>query len=150
MPARPESGAAMTFSAWKQRWSDLAAFAGPRLVDHEHRMREIVHLWKLPIPGVWKRDIDGQLLGKRYRRGDEEQPHCGEHAIEHQILCDFFPDVAVLGGQLVDGIDAMPLVADEAGARGNNVEADLFLLVRKSTEFRLILAEVKNRANHAW
>src|SRR5262245_20270408 len=109
-PSKPGATALMTFSAWRQRWSDLAAYPGTRLVDHECRMRDIVDLWKLPIPGVWKRGIDEQLLRNRYRRGDEAQPRCGEHAIEHQILCDFFPDVAVLDGQLIDGIDAMPLV----------------------------------------
>lgn len=47
-------------------------------------------------------------------------------------------------------MNAFPLVRDSNGGRNGNVEADLFLLVRNSQSYRLILAEVKHSANHAW
>jgi hypothetical protein len=150
---KSESGdrtAPRTFRAWTQRWSDLATYTGTTLADSEDRARAIIDLWNCPIPGTWKRPCDEQLMHERYRRGDQDCPHRGEHTIEHKILCEFFADLSVFDAELIDGINAMPLAADKGGERANNVETDLYLLVRKSMEYRLIVAEVKDHANHAW
>lgn len=138
------------FASWRDRWTALGSYQGVSLPDFDTRKRELIELWQSPIPGTWKRGLDPQLLGERYRRGDRLNPHLGEHKIEHEILCEFFPDVTVLDGKLIDGINAMPLTTDAAGGRAANVEADLFLLVKHGAQYRLVIAEVKDRAEHPW
>lgn len=67
-------------------------------------------------------------MGRRYRRGDIDAPHRGEHRIEHDILCRSFDSVTCFGNRLIDGVNALPLVRDAGGARRANVEADKYLL----------------------
>ena len=103
------------------------------------------------IPGRWQRAIDSQLLGSRYRRGDISAPHAGEHTIEHQLLVERFGEVRVLGGTLIDGVNAFPLACDFAGGgRRGNVEADMLLAVQSAGGHRLVLCEVKANANDPW
>lgn len=69
-------------------------------------------------------------------------PRAGsEHELESQILA---PDpsrtpTTVLGGRLIDGVNAFPLARDGAGGRAGNVEADLLLLVESNDSSRVIL-----------
>src|SRR6202041_3212732 len=107
-------------------------------------------LWRSPIPGAWQRGEDPQLLKNRYRRGNLTKALIGEHLIEREILCEFFPEVVALGGKQIDGINAMPLSTDIGGERKANVEADLYLLVGEGGSYRLILGEVKTTDEHAW
>lgn len=75
----------------------------------------------------------------------------GEHAIEHQILVERFESVRVLGGRLIDGVNAFPLACDYAGGgRCGNVEADILLAVQSDAGVRLVLCEVKADANDPW
>jgi hypothetical protein len=102
------------------------------------------------VPGSWRRGVDAQLYGRRYRRSDVDRPNTGEHAIEYQILEQHFNSVQCLGGKVVDGINAMPLAGDTSGRRFGNVEADLFLLIEKDKGYHLVLGEVKDTKNNAW
>ena len=122
----------------------------PHLPEPQARIQRVLDLWDEPIPGSWERGFDTQLLGDRYRRGDFNRPHGGEHTIEHEILCGHFTTVRCLEGKVVDGINAMPLARDERGGRLGNVEADLLLLVEKTGSYHLILCEVKHSANTPW
>jgi hypothetical protein len=144
-----------SFRSWAQEWMELASYPGPWLPNPETRIERLIGLWKEPVPGTWQwdlRDIPSRLLdGRRYTRGDEREPHDGEHKLEHEILCQHFDCVRCLQhGRLVDGVNAFPLIRDDGGGRNGNVEADLFLLVQGAEGFRLMLAEVKHSANHAW
>jgi hypothetical protein len=143
------------FRSWAQEWMELASYPGPSLLDPEVRIQRILSLWREPVPGSWQRslvDIPSRLLnGKRYTRGDEADPRSGEHRIEHEILCQHFDNVTYSQhGRIVDGINAFPLVRDSGGGRNGNVEADLLLLVRNDSGYRLIVTEVKHSANNAW
>src|SRR5207253_1543043 len=100
------------------------------LMAPAEKIQQALQLWDAPIPGTWERKIDNQLLRARYRRGDVDNPHPGEHSIEHEILSEC-ESVRCLDGSVIDGINAMPLTRDARGGRRGNVEADLFLLVRK-------------------
>jgi hypothetical protein len=128
---------------------ELARFSGSRLSEPARRIHDVLKLWDVPIPGQWERTIDDQLLGPRYRRGDVESPHPGEHSIEHEILSDL-EAVRCLDGSVVDGINAMPLTRDATGGRRGNVEADLFLLVKKGDSYHLVVCEVKDSSNTCW
>lgn len=140
-----------TFAAWCKRWELLGAFEGPILPEPEERIRRAWELWQQEIPGHWQRGIDPQLLGNRYRRGDLEHPHPGEHTIEYQILVEQFGRIGLLGGNLIDGVNAFPLACDFAGGeRCGNVEADMLLAVQSASGFRLALCEVKSDANDPW
>lgn len=139
-----------TFDTWVGRWTNLASFEGTHLPEPDRRIRQVLDLLDEPIPGAWKREIDLQLHGARYRRGDLADPHPGEHSIEHAILCSGFPSVTCLGGRIIDGVNAMPLARDAYGGRRSNVEADLFLLIEKDGDYRLFLCEVKESANTPW
>jgi hypothetical protein len=142
------------FCSWAQEWMELASYPGPHLPDPDARIRRILSLWYEPVPGSWERGfIVTRLLnhGKRYTRGDESDPRSGEHRIEHEILCQHFDDVRCLGGgRLVDGVNAFPLVHDSGGGRNGNIEADILLLVRTDSGYRVVVAEVKHSANNAW
>lgn len=141
----------LTFGAWRDEWNDLATFDGRFLHDDNRRIEKLKKLWQLPIPGEWKRSIDPQLLGDRYRRGDRHMPHPGEHAIEHRILVDEFARVRCFGMEVLDGLNAFPLSCDfSTGGRRGNVEADMLLLARAGEQFRFFLCEVKHRANDPW
>ncbi len=141
----------LSFVAWCSQWNVLGAFQGPALLDPQARIRRAIELWQQPIPGRWQRDVDHQLLACRYRRGDLNAPHPGEHTIEHQILVERFGQLCALGGTLVDGVNAFPLACDFAsGGRRGNVEADMLLAVRSGETFRLFLCEVKAGANDPW
>jgi hypothetical protein len=100
------------FSIWRERWTALADYAGTHVPNVESRIDQLLQLWSEPIPGSWQRGKDLQLLSNRYRRGDKETPHLGEHAIEHAILVSHFEQVTCLGKKLVDGINAFPLCMD--------------------------------------
>src|SRR5436305_206937 len=101
------------FIQWCCRWKELGSYQGERLLDCDSRLQALLEHWHSPIPGSWKRGADKQLSRSRYRRRDSANPRPGEHKIEHQILLEFFPEVTVLGGKLVDGINAMPLAKNE-------------------------------------
>lgn len=139
-----------TLSVWVQRWLALGRYEGPSVPDVPQRIEQAVQHWRKPIPGLWKRGLDLQLLGNRYRRGDIDSPRNGEHAIEHAILCRHFDSVSCFGQKLLDGINAFPLVRDAAGARHDNVEADLFLLSGSNGTHHIFVCEVKNTADNAW
>lgn len=115
------------------------------------RIQRVMELWQQEIPGRWQRGIDPQLLGGRYRRGDLQTPHLGEHTIEHQILIERFGKVRLLGETLIDGVNAFPLACDFAGGgRRGNVEADLLLVSQSAKGFRIVLSEVKANADDPW
>lgn len=138
------------FSDWSKRWTALARYAGAFVPEVDSRIERIVSLWREPIPGEWQRGTDPQLLGARYRRGDVDAPHPGEHTIEHSILCTDFNRIRCFGNRLLDGVAALPLVRDAGGARRANVEADLFLLTGNDCSHRLFVCEVKAKSNNAW
>jgi hypothetical protein len=153
--AAPVFPAASDFRSWSLEWIELASYPGPCLRDPEARIQRLLSLWKEPVPGSWQRsvaDIPSRLLnGKRYTRGDEADPRSGEHRIEHETLYQHFDAVRCLeDGSLVDGVNAFPLVRDGGGGRNGNVEADMLLLVRNGSGYRLVVAEVKHSANNAW
>ena len=139
------------FSIWRERWTALADYPGAFVPDAERRIQQGLELWNEPIPGRWQRGIDLQLLSNRYRRGDIEKPHLGEHAIEHEILISLFDGVACLGLKLVDGVNAFPLCMDiRRLARNGNVEADMLLLANDGVNHHLFLCEVKDQSDNAW
>jgi len=140
------------FATWANRWMTLANYDGPLVPDVSHRIEQLVRQWRDPIPGSWQRGADQQLQapGRRYRRGDLNAPHPGEHTIESEILCQHFDRITCFGNKLIDGINALPLVRDARGARHANVEADLFLLTERGSAHRLFLCEVKSESNNAW
>jgi len=148
-PATQECDA---FATWANRWMTLANYDGPLVPDVSHRIEQLVRQWREPIAGSWQRGADPQLLepGRRYRRGDLNAPHPGEHTIESEILCQHFDRITCFGNRLIDGINALPLVRDAGGARHANVEADLFLLTEHGSAHRLFLCEVKSESNNAW
>lgn len=140
-----------SFSAWCKRWQALGAFDGPVLPRADQRIGQVLELWQQEIPGRWQRAIDSQLLGSRYRRCDLSAPHAGEHTIEHQIPVERFGEIRLLGGTLIDGVNAFPLACDFAGGgRCGNVEADMLLAVQFAGGHRLVLCEVKANANDPW
>lgn len=140
-----------SFARWRDRWTVLAEYQSKSIPGIQHRIEQLVSLWKEPIPGAWQRGIDPQLLYVRYRRGDLYKPHTGEHTIEHQILCANFERVSCLGYKLVDGVNAFPLSRDTRGVgRRGNVEADMLLLGELDGAYRLFLCEVKEQANDPW
>jgi hypothetical protein len=151
LKATPSSPPAIadTFDMWGRRWLDLARFTGGHLAEPGQRIKEILEHWDAPIPGAWERPIDDQLLEARYRRGDIDSPRAGEHSIEHEILRQI-EAIRCLDGTLVDGINAMPLTRDETGGRRGNVEGDLFLLMAKDGDYRLVMCEVKHSSNNCW
>ncbi len=137
------------FRLWAERWMALARFSGPHLTDPAGRIAQGLGLWHDPIPGSWERRIGEKLLGPRYRRGDMDSPHAGEHAIEHEILSQL-EAVNCLESKLLDGVNAVPLTRDETGGRSGNVEADLLLLAKQHDAYRLIVCEVKHSSNTCW
>jgi hypothetical protein len=85
------------FASWRDRWTKLGRYTRLNLPDRADRQQALVALWRSNIPAPWKRGTDAQLLGPRYRRKDWMNPRRGEHKIEHEILCEFFPEVVALG-----------------------------------------------------
>jgi hypothetical protein len=141
----------LSFAAWCKQWELLGMFQGPILPQPEKRIQLLIELWQQEIPGRWQRGIDPQLLGGRYRRGDLHHPHPGEHTLEHQILVERFGKVSLLGGTLIDGVNAFPLACDFAGGgRNGNVEADMLQAAQTADGIRLALCEVKADANDPW
>ncbi len=140
-----------SFARWRDRWTVLAEYQSNSIPGIQHRIDQLVSLWKEPIPGAWQRGIDPQLLYGRYRRGDLHKPHPGEHTIEHEILGGNFERVSCFGYTLVDGVNAFPLSRDTRGVgRRGNVEADMLLLGELDGAYRLFLCEVKDQANDPW
>ena len=140
-----------SFLAWRHRWSELALYGGPSVPDAGKRIDALISLWKRPVPGNWKRSVDPQLLGARYRRGDVAAPHNGEHRIEFEILQEQFDRVKCFGNRLADGLNAFPLCRDTRGiGRRGNVEADLLLLAEENRMFHLYICEVKHASNDPW
>ena len=118
-----------SFPAWADGWMALAKYPGYSAAEASNRIDHLVRLWRKPVPGAWMRGIDPQLLEARYRRGDLQTPHPGEHTIEHEILHGSFERLTCCGYKLVDGVNAFPLCRDASGfGRRGNVEADLLLL----------------------
>ena len=139
-----------SFAVWADRWMAIARHSGPSIVDVMRRIDQLVRLWKDPIPGRWERVADSQLMGGRYRRGNLHTTRRGEHLIEYEILHQHFQRITCEGYNLIDGINALPLVCDSGGGRRANVEADMLLLGKRSGNFRLFLCEVKVESNNAW
>lgn len=141
----------LSFAAWCKQWELLGTFQGAILPNAEERIQRVLELWQQEIPGRWRRGIDPQLLGGRYRRGDLRDPHPGEHTIEHRILVERFGKIRLFGGTLIDGVNAFPLACDFAGGgRCGNVEADMLLAVQSPSGLRLVLCEVKTDADDPW
>ena len=138
------------FADWATRWMVLARYDGAYVPDVARRIEQLVSLWQQEIPEPWHRGEDRQLLEQRYRRGDLEAPHPGEHAIEHDILCRYFDEISCYRHKLIDGVNAVPLARDAGGGRRANVEADMFLLAEHGGAYRGFLCEVKFEANEAW
>jgi hypothetical protein len=128
----------------------IALNEGPSFLETQHRVDQLIDLWREPIPGQWERGKDPQLLQARYRRGDFSSPRNGEHMIEKEILYQYFDRVQCCGCRLLDGFNAVPLVRDPGGGRKANVEADMFLLGEQKGSYRLFLCEVKDTRNNAW
>ena len=139
-----------SFAIWADRWMATARHSGPSILDVTRRIDQLVRLWKEPIPGRWERGADSQLMGERYRRGNRYTARRGEHVIEYEILHQHFQRITCEGYNLIDGINALPLVCDSGGGRRANVEADMLLLGKRSGNFRLFLCEVKVESNNAW
>jgi hypothetical protein len=142
------------FATWRDRWQRLAVFDGAHLPDPDRRLEQLLALWQEPILGKWQRepgwDTDKWKAGP-YRRDDLAAPHAGEHTMERTILVNHRAKVTVLGDPLLHGINAVPLVADYSGhGRRADVEADLLLLSRTATGYRLALCELKDGADNAW
>jgi hypothetical protein len=57
-----------SFARWRDRWTVLAEYQSNSIPGIQHRIDQLVSLWKEPIPGAWQRGIDPQLLYVRYRR----------------------------------------------------------------------------------
>lgn len=138
------------FAEWANRWMVLAKYEGLRVPDVATRIEQLRMLWQEPIPGSWQRGVDPQLHKDRYRRGDSGNPSRGEHMIEHAILVGHFERLSCFGNKVLDGVNAVPLVRDEAGGRTANVEADMLLLTEGTDVHRLFLCEVKGKSNNAW
>ncbi|MBF0185957.1 MAG: hypothetical protein HQM06_16430 [Magnetococcales bacterium] len=139
-----------SFLSWRKQWDDLMEYSGPEVPDARERIEQLLHLWRISPPDGWQRGVDPQLLGKRYRRGDFQNPQAGEHTIEFEILQRHFEEVDFLGYHLVDGINAVPLSRDPQGGRRGNVEADMVLLLEKNGQYVMAVCEVKATANNAW
>jgi hypothetical protein len=148
-----------SFSDWAGAWLTLAQYAGSVVPDVAARIASVVTLWHQPIPTeTWRRGRDARLLDptRRYCRGNHHAGAVrrGEHALEYELL-GAEPGqsrVMVMGAELVDGVNAVPLARDdEKRGRAGNVEADMLLLVRTSAgKYRLELVEVKISSNNAW
>jgi hypothetical protein len=138
------------FAMWADRWMTIARHSGPSIGDATRRIDQLAELWKEPIPGRWERGADSQLMGGRYRRSNLHTARRGEHVIEYEILHQHFERIMCAGYNLIDGINALPLVCDSGGGRRANVEADLLLLGERSGNYRLFLCEVKVESNNAW
>jgi hypothetical protein len=150
----PSQDISDSFAAWRDRWQRLAEFEGAHLPDPDRRLEQLLALWQEPIPGKWQRepgwDTD-KWKASPYRRGDLAAPRAGEHAMERTILVDHRAKVTLLGDPLLHGINAVPLAADFSDhGRRANVEADMLLLSRTATGYRLALCELKDGANDAW
>jgi hypothetical protein len=129
---------------------ELAYYQGPSIPDVPDRIEQLISHWREPIPGQWRRGVDSPLLEQRYRRGDVNEPHAGEHSIESEILYKHFDLISCYGGKLIDGVNALPLVKDPKGGRAANVEADMLLLAECNGVHRLFLCEVKHGSDNAW
>jgi hypothetical protein len=142
------------FTIWANRWMKLATYRGKTFPEDEGRIDQVVALWDEPIPGAWKREKDLRLLkaDRRYcrRNAGEKDLRRGEHALEYEVLAIPGVETACFGGQLVDGVNAIPLAKDVSGGRRGNVEADMLLLVEDHGRYEQLLIEVKVRSNHAW
>jgi hypothetical protein len=142
------------FATWRDRWQRLAVFDGAHLPDPDRSLEQLLALWQEPIPGKWQRepgkDTD-KWKASPYRRTDLAAPRAGEHTMERTILVDHRVKVNLLGDPLLHGINAVPLAADfpDHGRRAN-VEADMLLLSRTATGYRLALCELKDGADNAW
>jgi hypothetical protein len=106
------------FTEWGNRWMDLAEYRGPSVPNVSMRIEQLLQLWQDPIPEPWRRAVDPKLHDSRYRRGDLLKPNPGEHTIEHAILHGHFERLSCFGNKVIDGVNAVPLVRDAAGARG--------------------------------
>jgi hypothetical protein len=138
-------------SSWKEHWWECARYSGPIVPQVEGRIAALLALWQTPIAPGWQRGVDPQLLKCRYRRGDKEKPHPGEHTIEAEVLADPLDQLSCFSGAVIDGINAVPLLADPDGGRLDNVEADLFLLVKNANEtFAIYVVEVKDKDKNPW
>lgn len=134
-----------SISAWSTRFSEAGTFKKAHLPDADERIRALHLLWDAPLDVRWHRDIeDHRWNGRRYRRGDHEAPHPGEHWLEHDIL-NRLDSVRCLGGRLVDGVNAFPL-----GQPGKVVEADLVLLAEIDGQMRILVVEAKWKDAAPW
>jgi hypothetical protein len=145
------------FNAWSSKWMELAAIVDWNGPDESLAIKRVIAHWHAAPPGdTWKRGRDERLheLEARYQRGNKapESVRRGEHVVEYELLESSRPieETKILGADLVDGINAIPLTKDVGGGREGNVEADMLLLVRDGVDYRLHLVEVKTRSNNSW
>jgi len=142
------------FAAWRDHWQTLASFQGPHLPDPESRIEQVLAFWEQPIPGKWQRDRGwdtDKWKESPYRRRDLNAPRAGEHTMEREILINQRGKITLLGAELLDGVNALPLCCDFiGGARRGNVEADLLLLSHGADGYRLVLCEVKASSDDPW
>jgi len=150
-PQEPET----EFGVWVREWMNKAHFTGTTLPDPEQRIADVVELWGRPIPGSWQRSLDRPRLldPAGYGRSRKNEPR-GEYVVEHEVLGTPLTGrgITCLGGELVDGVNAVPLTRDEGGGRTNNVEADMLLLARTTSgaAYNLFLVEAKVASDNAW
>jgi hypothetical protein len=143
----PERAASVSseFVTWRDAWDQLGA---------NRRISDVIDLWRAPVPIPWMRsesDLPPRLrTGERYTRANLHSARRGEHILEHQILVEHFASAAFLDQPLLDGVNAFPLVRDEAGGRGNDVESDLVLLTGKPESAQIFVCDVKVTDGDPW
>ncbi len=133
------------FRTWRDAWDRLS---------NDGRITDVIELWHAPVPDQWMRsesDTPARLLScERYTRGNLNGTRRGEHVIEHEILIKCFDSVECLDQPLLDGVNAFPLVRDDAGGRSGNVEADLVLLTGNPEFARIFVCDVKISDGDPW
>ncbi len=92
--------------------------------------------------------FENLLLG-RAGLGADAHDHRG-HMIEYEILVTHFDRAMRLGGPLLDGVNAHPLVKDSDGGRKDNVEADLVLLAGPADSALTLVSDVKTTDGNPW
>lgn len=137
-----------TFKVWAKRWLELATWPTDNCTDIEERIEGILKLWSGDIPGEWKRKPDTDLFGAvrdRRKPGEGKIPK-KEHVLEIEVLGksgDPLAPATCLGGDLIDGFNAVKLVRAPKGGDASKVEGDLLLLTKTPEEYRQLLLEVK-------
>ena len=144
-------------SAWRKRILEREGrFPGANLTDIAGRIDRLLQFLNEPVKEEWLRGVEDKLWQEenggllRLRRGrrsaSKEIAHRnGERDVEFRVLGSDADKVKCLDGQLIDGVDAFPLVKDKT------IEADMLLLMQHGGgQYRLLLTEVKIDNENAW